>query len=676
MLSTHRCQLRYAVALCFSLAAIATQAQAQTAPPSIESFFKNPKISDVRLSPDGSSVAMLVANKDNRLMLATMDIGASAPKVIVNYSDVDVHSFHWVNDKRLVYSINDHQLAVGDTYRPPGLFGVNKDGSASLQLVNLNFSFLQEHRVRELLPANTFFYDVCHGSNSDDVYMIQYRNAGEYRGRSTSLLRVNTATGRAVEVQRPGEVVDWLVDTNGTARVATTQDKDMQSVYFLDTATSKWNKLAEFAALSNNVFTPTFLGPDGTLLVTTNKGRDTRAIYRYDLSKNQIAAEPLIELQGYDFQGHVLYNAEQKKILGVRYETDAVGTAWFDADMKQAQQKLDALLPGTNNLMTVAEEKKSDNALVYSYSDAVPGIWRLYDMHSGKLTTIGNTRPDVDPAKMAYKDMVHYRARDGLNIPAYLTLPQGAKKSLPLVVAVHGGPYVRGGHWNWNPETQFLASRGYAVLEPEFRGSTGYGGKHFSAGWKQWGLAMQDDIADAAKWAIQQGYADPKRICIVGASYGGYATLMGLIKNPELFKCGVDWVGVTDIDMLFNVAWSDMSEEYEKYGAPTLVGDQVKDKEQFRATSPLYNADKLKQPLLMAYGGSDRRVPIVHGTAFYDAVKKGNPHVEWVEYPEEGHGWKLLKTNLDFWTRVERFLGQNIGAAAQQSPGSKTVATQ
>jgi dipeptidyl aminopeptidase/acylaminoacyl peptidase len=244
-------------------------------------------------------------------------------------------------------------------------------------------------------------------------------------------------------------------------------------------------------------------------------------------------------------------------------------------------------------------------------------------------------------------------------------LPHGSnRKNLPLVVLVHGGPYVRGGEWGWRPDAQFLASRGYAVLEPEYRGSTGFGARHFRAGWKQWGLKMQDDIADGAKWAVAEGIVDPQRICIAGASYGGYATLMGLLNDPGLFKCGIDWVGVTDIGLLYSGHWSfrsDLSDEYKQYGMPELVGDVVKDAEQFRATSPLLQAARIRQPLLLAYGGSDARVPLYHGRKFYDAVKATNPNVEMVVYEEEGHGWALPKNRIDFWTRVEKFLDRNIG---------------
>jgi dipeptidyl aminopeptidase/acylaminoacyl peptidase len=218
---------------------------------------------------------------------------------------------------------------------------------------------------------------------------------------------------------------------------------------------------------------------------------------------------------------------------------------------------------------------------------------------------------------------------------------------------------------------QFLASRGYVVIEPEFRGSTGYGFNLFHAGWKQWGLAMQDDVADATTWAVKQGWVDPTRICIGGASYGGYATLMGLIKNPELYQCGFEWVGVSDIDLMYSIHWSDSSDAWKHLGMPVLVGDPSADARQLEETSPLKQAARMQRPLLMAYGAKDYRVPIEHGSSFRDAVSRTNKNIEWVVYDDEGHGWTGLKTNVDFWTRVETFLSRHIGAQGTPSGGAK-----
>jgi dipeptidyl aminopeptidase/acylaminoacyl peptidase len=289
----------------------------------------------------------------------------------------------------------------------------------------------------------------------------------------------------------------------------------------------------------------------------------------------------------------------------------------------------------------------------------------LYNTGTGALSKIGASHPDIDSRQMGRQQMVHYKARDGLDIPALLTLPPGERRGpLPLVVLVHGGPFVPGPTWGWNPQSQFLASRGYAVLEPHYRGSTGLGARHYRAGWKQWGLRMQDDLADGARWAIAQGIAASRRVCIAGASYGGYAALMGLVNDPDLYQCGVDWLGVTDINLLYTGTWiddSDLSDDYKRVGMPVLIGDPVADAAQLKATSPLEQAARIKQPLLLAYGGADRRVPLFHGKRFRDAVKRTNANLEWIEYAEEGHGWAVVDNRVDFWTRVEKFLDKHIG---------------
>jgi len=220
---------------------------------------------------------------------------------------------------------------------------------------------------------------------------------------------------------------------------------------------------------------------------------------------------------------------------------------------------------------------------------------------------------------------------------------------------------MRGGHWAWSPEASFLATLGYAVLEPEFRGSMSWGRKLYQAGWKQWGLAMQDDLNDGMDWLTQEGTIDPKRACIVGASYGGYAVMMGLARDPDRWKCGVDYVGVTDINLLFDVTWSDADAQYLKYMARETIGDPQKDAAQFKATSPLEQAARIKAPVLMVYGTQDVRVPLVHGQKMRDALRANNVPVEWLTYGEEGHGWGLESNRYDFYRRVAQFLDRNLG---------------
>jgi len=569
-----------------------------------------------------------------------------------------------VNDERLVYNLTDLRIAQGEVKEAPGLFAVNRDGSGFRQLVEKQGSWWKRGGEEELLlPGNTRLLGPVGKQDSNDVFVVKYEGYGKSVDTYTQLQRLNTLTGRATLIDTPPYSVQWLIDQSGTPRIVQTVQGKMIAVRYNDPATGQWRKLAEFDFLSEGRFEPVSFGPDKTLYVRAANGKDKQAIYRYDLEHNQVLPKPVAASDSYDINAGFTYS--QGKLLGLRYSIDGEITQWLDADMAATQKDLDARFPATTNRITFGLRSETPFVIVDTFSDVQPSVFYLYNTATKKLIKLGSAHPDIDPKQMAQKDMVRYKARDGLEIPAYITMPAGpVKKNLPMVVMVHGGPNVRGGYWNWDPQAQFLASRGYVVLEPEYRGSTGFGTRHFKAGWKQWGLGMQGDIADGAKWAIAQGIADPKRICIGGASYGGYATLMGLVNDPDLFRCGFEWVGVTDIGMMYTVYWSDFPDIVKQYWDPILIGDPVKDAAQFKATSPLEQAARIKQPLLLAYGGADQRVPKVHGTRFYDAVKTGNTQVEWVLYDQEGHGWALEKNRIDFWGRVEKFLARNIGAPA------------
>jgi dipeptidyl aminopeptidase/acylaminoacyl peptidase len=649
------------------IAAAPTRA-AQTAAvplPAIESFFENPAFSSAILSPNARYLAARIARKGKRDGVAVIDLTNNSAKIVAGFSDSDVGQFDWISNDRLVYDAIDKQLGPGDVWNGPGLFAVNRDGSDFRQLAARGTGMVREHSVKSVLPWNTFLLRQRGAQDSSSIYVRSPKFEQDGELDYVNLLRLDTATGRATTVNRPANTRGWLLDQKGEPRIAYAFERELEQIFYRDPATDKWRKIAEFNAYTGagKSFNPLAFGPDGTLYVTATAGRDKIALYHFDLATGKRNAEPLVELQDYDFSGNLVI--ANNKLLGVRVLTDARSTVWFDAGMKALQERVDKALPGLVNEVSVAPRAETAWVLVRSYSDIQPATWNLFNTDTGTLNKVGDTYAAIDPARMGIQEPVRYKARDGLEIPALLTLPNGsARKNLPLVVLVHGGPYVRGSEWGWDPEAQFLASRGYAVLEPEYRGSTGFGSKHYRAGWKQWGLKMQDDIADGARWAIAQGIVDPKRICIAGASYGGYATLMGLINDPDLYKCGVDWVGVTDIGLLYTGHWSfrsDTSEGYKQYGMPELVGDMVKDAQQLKATSPLQQAARIKQPLLMAYGGADRRVPVYHGRKFYDAVKAGNPNVEMVVYDEEGHGWSLPQNRIDFWSRVEKFLDKNIG---------------
>jgi dipeptidyl aminopeptidase/acylaminoacyl peptidase len=661
-----------ALALLLCAGAPLHAAPAASAPPPIERFFANPVLVDAKLSPSARYLAAISGAPDRRDVLMVIDLQAKTAKVVAGYGKVDIRRFQWVNDERLAYDVTDKRIAVGKEFRAAGLYAVNRDGSNPRQLASRQGDVASETNSRiktRIQPWHTFMLDQEGAQNADSIYVASYQfeDRREDRNvvRTVNLLKLDTVTGFTEPVQRPTKVDRWLLDHKGEPRVATASEKGITTVHYLDPATSTWRVLTTFNTYkaSEDPYTPIGFGSDGTLYAKGYGDKaDTKSLFAINLATGKRNKNPVIDTPGYDFDGELISNGE--KLLGVQIETDAAAVVWFDPAMKAAQEKLDAALPGTVNLMSFSHGVNQEWALVKAYSDVRPASYYLFNLKTSKLDPVGDTYPGIDPTRMGRQDPVRYKARDGMDIPALLTLPANGAKNAPLVVLVHGGPTVRGTRWGWNPASQFLASRGYAVLEPEFRGSTGYGDKHYRAGLKQWGLTMQDDIADGARWAIAQGIADPKRICIAGASYGGYATLMGLAKDPDLYKCGVNWVGVTDINLLYNGHWSqssDTTDEDKEYGLPEEIGDPVKDAARFKATSPIEQAARIKAPLLMAYGGADERVPMYHGRKFMEAVKPFNQQVEWIEYQDEGHGWGLPANRVDFWGRVEKFLDKHIG---------------
>ncbi len=654
-------------ALALGLAAV-QGAHAASAPPPAEAFFENPAFTGARLSPSGKFLAAKVAKKGEHTILVVVDLATQKTVPVAHFDDTDIYHVRWVNDERLLFDTAELDAAQREIVKGPGLYAVNRDGSKFRQLAVRFNSFMTSDATDKMLPWHTFMMDQDGAQDSEFVYVKNYVLGGPGVVRRVELLRLNTLTGGSRSVSTPGDAKGWLLDQAGEPRLAYTYAEDTTSIHLREG--DSWRKLASFSSHNggSQEMDVIAFGGGSTLYVNASHGQDKTALYRYDSATGKLDEEPLVDLDGYDFDGSLVIR--NGKLLGVHYLRDSQGSAWMDPAMQAVQAEIDKRLPGLVNMIELPKDPQAENVLVRAYSDVQPAIYLVYNRASKALQKVGETHPGIQSTMMGKQITFSYAARDGLQIPAMLTLPQGGKgKKLPMVVMVHGGPYVRGSEWGWEADAQFLASRGYAVMSPEFRGSTGFGAKHFHAGWKQWGLKMQDDIADAVKWAVDKGYADPKRVCIMGGSYGGYAAMMGLVKDPQLFQCGVNYAGVTDIQLMYTGHWwytSDLSDEAKRYSMPDMVGDPVKDAEQFKATSPIQQAHRIKSPLLLVYGGNDQRVPLIHGIRFRDAVSAVNKDVEWVEYPEEGHGWQKPKNRIDFWTRVERFLDRNIGAGAAQ----------
>ena len=644
---------------------ISLQVAHAEAPP-VRNFFKTEAVKEPKLSPSGRYLAVQMAGSDGRVRLAVIDLQTMQPgKVIAGFTGADVTKHEWVNDRRLVFQMRN--LVDGtQTVIAPGLWAVDRDAGNFRQLIYSDFDDKESttsHINDRRLEGNwAFFRAVADGS--DDVLVMRRPWSNERDTVGVQLSRLNTQTGirRDLSAGLPEHVTSWVTDTRGEPRAVTAIHQGGKKIY-LRQQDGHWKLWQDLKSYYDPHAAPYWFGSDGQALVLSSF-QGFNALFRLSPDTLEPEQAPLLSMKGYDFRGHVIVDEPTQKLLGVQFETDAPGSAWFNADMRSMQADIDAKLPTTVNRIECLRCLEAAHIVVASTSDRQPDLYYLYKPADKSLQLIAAQRPEIKAADMGLRDVYRFKARDQLEIPVLVTQPaQKYKGKAPAVVLVHGGPWVRGTHWTWEPIAQFLASRGYLVLEPEFRGSTGYGWNHFHAGWNQWGLAMQDDLADTVAWAAKRGWIDPQRVCIAGASYGGYAALMGAIQQADIFKCAIDWAGVSDLDLLFNARWSDMSEESRNYGTKQLVGDPVADAERFKRTSPLQRAADIKLPLLIAHGGRDNRVPAQHATRLKAAMRPDQA-LEWIVYPEEGHGWHELKTNEDFWGRVERFLATHIGRPA------------
>lgn len=616
------------------------------APPPVEHFFQLPRFAHMALSPDGAHLAAL-SPVNGRQNLVILDTKTRKPTPITAESRDDIVAVAWVNSRRLVV-VNGQLATEAFRQRNNGLFALDVDGGGLRMLSGgTNFVVRPVSLVRTL-PGET-----------DDV-IVQETTYSVLGAKSGGLFRLDTRTGRRtpIDIGKPdaGESESWVVDDAGVARVLSAFSEGKVRIHYRAGPDAPWKKLDEFPQTQPG-WQPLAIADDGrTLLVSDRRSRDKAAIVRYDPEKGAfgevLAQHPQVDLEQLRF--------DDGRPVGVAFEADRGGFGWFDEKLARLQRDVDAALPATVNRLSWSRDRSL--VLVASHSDVLPGAFYLLDVKAGKMSWLVDRAPWIEPKAMAPRRAVRYEARDGLRIPAYLTVPRGGEgRKWPLVVVVHGGPWVDGDTWAFDPEAQFLASRGYAVLQPNFRGTTRYGWKHFAASFGQWGAAMQDDVTDGVQWAIAEGIADPERVCIYGASYGGYAAMMGLAKTPELYRCGINYVGVTDVRLFLTATWADYAQsDFIRHAVKDMVGDAARDAERLKAASPVELAGRIRAPVLMAYGVEDRRVPIEHGTRMRDALERAGAKPVWMVAEGEGHGFRDPRNQKMFYEAMERFLGEHL----------------
>ncbi|MDR7331619.1 prolyl oligopeptidase family serine peptidase [Roseateles asaccharophilus] len=623
---------------------------AATAQP-IQTFFKNADMGDVVLSPSGRKLALLSNQGADRVGLAVLDLSqGSQARRIAYFPDGDIRRVHWMGDDRLAFSVFRADDGPDRYGSPAALYAANSDGSSIRRLWSGHHSVLR-------VPAPVA------GQANDRILMLAWNDE-----TSTTPLWLDTRVGstrRPDQLDAPPHAVGWLADSQGELRVAVTHHQNKSAAYWRAPGSRQWLQLYESDSLS----VPFYIeGVDdaGSLYVTRAEGPEGYYwLSRYDFKLGKPEDRFIIRTPGFDFDGGLVQSEGQ--LLGLRFVVDGETTHWLDPAMKAFQDRVDQIFPGRVNRVDCRRCGAPDMvAVVRSYSDQDPGKLYLYQARPADgekpWRPVGAVMNGVIPEQMAGMSLQRIRARDGRELPVWVTRPNAATGPRPAVVLVHGGPWLRGNAWGWHAMPQFLASRGYVVIEPEMRGSTGYGKAHFEAGFRQWGQAMQHDVADALRWAQKEGIASDKA-CIVGDSYGGYSTLMGLANDPALYRCGIAGFAPADLALyLQGSAWlaDDIGPEVRRHSLPVMVGDASREAAMIEAQSPVKQAARIKAPVMLVYGEMDWRVPLAHGERLRKAMRDAGNEPVWVSYRDEGHGLYYLKNRVDHAQRMEAFLAEHL----------------
>ncbi|NIM91816.1 MAG: prolyl oligopeptidase family serine peptidase [Candidatus Aminicenantes bacterium] len=602
---------------------------------SMEDFFRNPEKAAFSLSPDGEHIAWMQPWK-NRLNIHVQGVGEEKVIRITSATERDIPDYFWANNSRIAYV----QDKAGDENFK--FYAVNIDGSDE----------------KELTPFEKVRVGLVDRLENDDEHMLISINKRDPRVFDVYRINVNTGEMKII-AQNPGNVVNWLTDHEGNLRVAIATDGVNNSLLYRDTEKDDFQIL--FTANFRETLTPLFFTFDNkNLYVASNLGRDKTAIYEYDV-KTKETTRLLYEHPEVDVSS-LLRSKKQKKITGVAYITDKRHYHFFDQEREQLQKDLEERLPGYE-VVVYNMSRDETKVLVRTYSDRSLGSYYYLDRTSDKFMKLADRSPWINEEEMAEMEPIMYTSRDGLTIHGYLTLPKGLKsKDLPVVVLPHGGPMSRN-TWGYRSDVQFLANRGYAVLQVNFRISTGYGRKFWEAGFKQSGLAIQDDITDGVQWLINERIADSKRVGIYGISYGGYATLAGLAFTPDLYACGVDYVGISSWFSILKAIppyWEPMRDMFHE-----IIGHPEKDKELLERTSPLFHADKIKAPLFVAQGANDPRVPKAESDQIVEALRERGIDVQYMVKENEGHGFRNEENRFDFYRAMEKFLAKHLGGRVE-----------
>ncbi len=607
-------------------------------------LFGNPQRTRARLSPDGKRLAWLAPDDKNVLQVWVKTIGAEDDKMLTADKKRGIRVFAWAEDNRTL------------------LYQQDNDGDENFHVYGVD---LPTGNVRDYTPIQGVRAGI---SASDPAFPNEVLIDMNARNRQLfDVYRLNLTTGALVlDTENPGDVAGWGADAKLQVRAAQIATPDGGTeIRIRDDVKSPWKTLLKVGPEEILEFLD-FSADGKSVYLKSSIGSDTARLVLRSLAGGEEKVVAVAE--GVD-AGDVLIHPKQHIPQAVAFSPGRSSWKVLDPSIQGDFDAIGKLTPG--DFQVVSRTDKDDEWLVAFTSDRGPVSYWKWDRTAKKGTLLFTSQPKLEGLALAEMKPVVIKSRDGLNINAYLTLPVGVPpKNLPMVLFVHGGPWARD-TWGYNAYAQWFANRGYAVLQPNFRGSTGYGKKFLNAGNKQWGLKMHDDLIDAVDWAIKEGVANPKKVAIMGGSYGGYAALAAVTYTPEKFAASVDIVGPSNLKTLIGSIppyWKPMRAIFD-----VRMGnvDDPKDAELIKAASPLFKADKIVRPLLIGQGANDPRVNVKESEQIVDAIEKNKGSVTYVLYPDEGHGFARPENRIDFNARAEKFLAQYLGGRAEPIAGDK-----
>jgi dipeptidyl aminopeptidase/acylaminoacyl peptidase len=601
-----------------------------------EVLFGNPERTSPKLSPDGKMLAYLAPDKKNVLQVFVRTVGKNDDRQLTQDKKRGIRSYFWSYD-------GHHLLYMQDT-----------DGDENFHVYSTN---LKSGLVRDLTPFQGVRAVGVHLSPEHPHEMLVGLNANDRR--KFDVYRINLKSGALeLDTENPGTVMNWVADEEFKIRaaVATTPDGG-NDLLFRQSTDKPWKTLRHWSFEEEGG--PVDFSKDGkTLYLEGNHNANTSRLLALDLASGK--EEVLAEDDTYDVGG-IMVHPTSHTIQAVAFVRDKVEWKVLDKTIAGDFKKLAEVRSGE---FTIASRDLADKTWLVAYStDDGPTTYYVYDREDRQAKKLFTTQPKLEGLSLSPMKPISFQSRDGLTIHGYLTIPVGVEPhNLPMILLVHGGPWGRDS-WGFNSQAQWLANRGYAVLQVNFCGSTGYGKKFLNAGNREWAGKMHDDLLDAVAWAKRQGIADPKKIAIMGGSYGGYATLVGLTFTPDTFACGVDIVGPSNIVSLLKTIppyWGPIKALFAK-----RVGDLEKEEEFLKSRSPLFRVDKIKAPLLIGQGANDPRVKQAESDQIVAALRKAGKPVEYVIYTDEGHGFARPENRLHFFALAEQFLAKQLGGRCE-----------